>query len=84
MLLHEAIGAQLTCVFVDHGLLRLNEGKYVSELFRNHYNIPLVHVDASDMFLKALEGVEDPEAEAKDHRQIVHRCVRGRSEENRK
>ena len=48
VLIHEAIGDQLTCVFVDHGLLRLNEGKTVVDLFRGHYNIPLVHVDASE------------------------------------
>ena len=65
VLLHEAIGDQLTCVFVDHGLLRLNEGKYVADLFRGHYNIPLVHVDASDTFLKALDGVTDPEVKRK-------------------
>jgi GMP synthase (glutamine-hydrolysing) len=65
VLLHEAIGSQLTCVFVDHGLLRLNEGQTVSELFRGHYNIPLVNVDASELFLRALEGVEDPEEKRK-------------------
>ncbi|MBZ0146609.1 MAG: glutamine-hydrolyzing GMP synthase, partial [Pseudorhodoplanes sp.] len=65
VLLHEAIGAQLTCVFVDHGLLRLDEGKTVQELFRGHYNIPLVYVDAADLFLKELDGVEDPEAKRK-------------------
>src|SRR6188472_4483387 len=56
---------QLTCVFVDHGLLRLNEGKTVVDLFRGHYNIPLVHVDASETFLGALNGVTDPEAKRK-------------------
>jgi GMP synthase (glutamine-hydrolysing) len=65
VLIHEAIGEQLTCVFVDHGLLRLGEAENVVALFRGHYNIPLVHVDASDMFLKALEGVEDPEVKRK-------------------
>jgi GMP synthase (glutamine-hydrolysing) len=65
VLIHEAIGDQLTCVFVDHGLLRLAEGEKVAALFRGHYNIPLVHVDASEMFLKALEGVEDPEVKRK-------------------
>ena len=65
VLIHEAIGDQLTCVFVDHGLLRLNEGKTVVDLFRGHYNIPLVHVDASEKFLGALEGVTDPEAKRK-------------------
>jgi GMP synthase (glutamine-hydrolysing) len=65
VLIHEAIGPQLTCVFVDTGLLRLAEGQKVVALFRDSYNIPLVHVDASDMFLKALEGIEDPEQKRK-------------------
>jgi len=65
VLIHEAIGDQLTCVFVDHGLLRLAEAQKVVTMFRDSYNIPLVHVDASDMFLKALEGVEDPEQKRK-------------------
>ena len=61
VLIHEAIGHQVTCVFVDHGLLRLGEGERVVALFRGHYNIPLVHVAAQETFLKALAGVEDPE-----------------------
>jgi GMP synthase (glutamine-hydrolysing) len=65
VLIHEAIGDQLTCVFVDHGLLRLNEAETVVELFRGHYNIPLRHVDASERFLTALTGVTDPEAKRK-------------------
>src|ERR1700754_4158064 len=65
VLIHEAIGDQLTCVFVDHGLLRLNEGKTVVDLFRDNYNIPLVHVDASAQFLGALSGVTDPEQKRK-------------------
>src|SRR5215469_20593 len=65
VLIHEAIGDQLTCVFVDHGLLRLNEAKTVVDLFRHHYNIPLVHVDASKQFLSELEGVTDPEVKRK-------------------
>src|SRR5262249_33774053 len=65
VLIHEAVGDQLTCVFVDHGLLRLNEGKQVVDLFRGHYNIPLVHVDASKQFLTELAGVTDPEAKRK-------------------
>ncbi len=65
LLIHEAIGDQLTCVFVDHGLLRLNEAKTVVDLFRNHYNIPLVHADASDTFLRELSGVTDPEQKRK-------------------
>ncbi len=65
VLLHEAIGDQLTCVFVDHGLLRLNEGEQVATMFREHYNIPLVHVQAEKLFLDALAGVEDPEVKRK-------------------
>ena len=65
VLIHEAIGDQLTCVFVDHGLLRLGEAEKVVTLFRDYYNIPLVHVDASEMFLGALEGVTDPEVKRK-------------------
>jgi GMP synthase (glutamine-hydrolysing) len=65
VLIHEAIGDQLTCVFVDHGLLRLNEAETVVDLFRHHYNIPLVHVDASKQFLGELEGISDPELKRK-------------------
>jgi len=65
VLIHEAIGEQLTCVFVDHGLLRLGEGQRVVALFRDSYNIPLVHVEAEDTFLKALDGVDDPEQKRK-------------------
>jgi len=61
VLLHEAIGDQLTCVFVDHGLLRQGEGEEVVDLFRGHYNIPLVHSDATALFLGKLSGVTDPE-----------------------
>ncbi|ABD07885.1 GMP synthase (glutamine-hydrolyzing) [Rhodopseudomonas palustris HaA2] len=65
VLIHEAIGDQLTCVFVDHGMLRKDEAKTVVDLFRHHYNIPLVHVDASETFLGALSGVTDPEQKRK-------------------
>lgn len=65
VLIHEAVGNQLTCVFVDHGLMRLGEAEEVVGLFRDHYNIPLVHVDASKQFLGALAGVSDPEAKRK-------------------
>jgi GMP synthase (glutamine-hydrolysing) len=65
VLIHEAIGDQLTCVFVDHGLLRLNEAETVVDLFRHHYNIPLVHVDASRQFLAELSHVTDPEKKRK-------------------
>ncbi len=65
VLIHEAIGEQLTCVFVDHGLLRMGEAEEVVGLFRDHYNIPLVHVRAEETFLSALEGVSDPEVKRK-------------------
>ena len=65
ILIHEAIGDQLTCVFVDTGLLRSGEADQVVSLFRNHYNIPLIHVDAGDEFLGALTGVSEPEAKRK-------------------
>jgi GMP synthase (glutamine-hydrolysing) len=65
VLIHEAIGHQLTCVFVDHGLLRLGEGERVVALFRDHYNIPLVRVNAEDRFLAALAGIDDPEEKRK-------------------
>jgi GMP synthase (glutamine-hydrolysing) len=65
VLIHEAIGDQLQCVFVDTGLLRENEGEQVVSLFRGHYNIPLIHRDAIDLFLAKLDGVSDPEQKRK-------------------
>ncbi|MEH6829100.1 glutamine-hydrolyzing GMP synthase [Parasphingorhabdus sp.] len=65
ILIHEAIGDQLTCVFVDHGLLRMNEREQVETLFRDHYNIPLVVVDAEDRFMAGLAGQTDPEKKRK-------------------
>ncbi len=65
VLIHEAIGHQLTCVFVDHGLMRQDEAEQVVSLFRNHYNIPLVHVAAEDLFLSGLAGLTDPEDKRK-------------------
>jgi len=67
VLIHEAVGDQLTCIFVDHGLLRAGEAEEVVELFRGHYNIPLIHRDASALFLGKLGGVSDPE----DKRRII-------------
>jgi GMP synthase (glutamine-hydrolysing) len=64
-LIHKAIGKQLTCVFVDHGLLRLNEAKQVMETFAKHMHVKVVHVDAAEDFLSALKGVGDPEAKRK-------------------
>ncbi|MBB5709612.1 glutamine-hydrolyzing GMP synthase [Sphingomonas xinjiangensis] len=65
VLIHEAIGEQLTCVFVDHGLMRSGEADQVVSLFRGHYNIPLVHVNAETLFLGGLAGLTDPEAKRK-------------------
>lgn len=65
VLIHEAIGEQLTCVFVDHGLMRSGEADQVVSLFRGHYNIPLVHVNCETLFLNGLAGVTDPEAKRK-------------------
>src|SRR5690554_6773576 len=65
VLIHEAIGERLTCIFVDHGLLRAGEAAQVVEVFRDHYNIPLVARDASELFLGKLAGVTDPEQKRK-------------------
>ncbi len=65
VLIHEAIGNQLTCVFVDHGLLRQDEAKEVVSMFRDHYNIPLIVADEQELFLGALDGVSDPETKRK-------------------
>jgi GMP synthase (glutamine-hydrolysing) len=61
LLVHKAVGDQLTCVFVDHGLLRENEAQQVVETFDSHFHVPLVHVDARDRFLARLAGVSEPE-----------------------
>ncbi len=65
LLIHEAVGDQLTCVFVDHGLLRLGEAEQVVAMFREHYNLNLIHADESDLFLGRLTGVSDPETKRK-------------------
>jgi len=65
VLIHEAIGEQLTCVFVDHGLLRQGEAKEVVTMFRDNYNMPLIHADEQDLFLSALDGQSDPETKRK-------------------
>jgi len=65
VLIHKAIGDQLTCIFVDHGLLRANEAHDVVEMFRDHYNISLIHTDESELFLSALENQSDPETKRK-------------------
>ena len=64
-LVHRAVGDQLTCIFVDHGLLRLGEADQVEETFRRHFDVNLIHVKAEDEFLEALAGVTDPEAKRK-------------------
>ncbi len=65
MLLHRAIGERLTCVFVDNGLLRLNEGEQVMEMFGDHFGLNIIKVEAEDRFLNALKGENDPEAKRK-------------------
>ena len=65
VLIHEAIGEQLTCVFVDHGLLRQGEAEEVVAMFRDHYNMPLIHADEQQLFLGALDGQDDPETKRK-------------------
>jgi GMP synthase (glutamine-hydrolysing) len=65
LLVHKAIGEQLTCVFVDHGFLRADEAAQVVETFRGHFQVPLVHVQAQERFLARLAGVEDPEEKRK-------------------
>jgi GMP synthase (glutamine-hydrolysing) len=72
-LIHKAIGHQLTCVFVDTGLLRLNEGQQVVDTFDKHMGLKLVHIDASERFMQELAGVSDPEAKRKIiGREFVH------------
>jgi GMP synthase (glutamine-hydrolysing) len=65
LLVHEAVGDQLTCILVDHGLMRKNEAADVVAMFRQHYNLPLILVDAADRFIGALEGESDPETKRK-------------------
>jgi GMP synthase (glutamine-hydrolysing) len=65
LLVHKAVGDQLTCVFVDHGLLRENEAEQVVETFGGHFHVPLVHVQAQERFLSRLDGVDDPEEKRK-------------------
>lgn len=65
LLVHKAVGDQLTCIFVDHGLLRHGEAEQVVETFKTHYKVELIHVDATERFMSALAGVEEPEAKRK-------------------
>ena len=72
-LIHRAIGDQLTCVFVDHGLLRLNEGQQVMDTFATHLGVKVIHVDASECFMRELVGITDPEQKRKIiGREFVH------------
>ena len=77
-LIHRAIGDQLTCVFVDHGLLRLGEAEQVMRTFADHLGVKVIHVDAGDVFLGKLEGVDRSGGQAQDHRPRVRRGVPGR------
>ena len=61
VLLHKILGDQLTCIYIDNGLMRKNESEQVVSMFKENYNIPLIHVDAKEIFLRKLEGVADPE-----------------------
>jgi GMP synthase (glutamine-hydrolysing) len=81
LLVHKAVDDQLTCVFVDHGLLRKNEAEQVVETFGGHFHVPLVHVRAEDRFLALLAGVEDPEEKRK---RIGREFIRVFEEEARK
>ena len=76
--MHKAVGDQLTCVFVDHGLLRRDEAEQVVETFGGHFHVPLVHVQAQERFLERLAGVTDPEQKRMHHRRGVHPRLRGR------
>jgi len=64
-LIHRAIGDQLTCVFVDHGLLRLNEAEQVMQTFARNLGVKVIHIDASEQFMRHLEGISDPEQKRK-------------------
>ena len=77
LLVHRAIGDQLTCVFVDHGLMRKNEGDQVVAAFRDNFKVPLVAVDAEERFLERLAGDDRAGGQAQDHRHRVHPRVRG-------
>ena len=77
-LIHQAIGDQLTCVFVDNGLLRKDEGQTVVRTFREHLGFRLRHVDAGDEFLEYLSGVTDPEQQAGGRGRALHPRLRAR------
>ena len=77
LLVHKAVGDQLTCVFVDHGLLRENEAEQVVETFGHHFHVPLVHVDARERFLAPPRRRDRARGEARDRRRGVHPRLRG-------
>src|SRR3989440_9980897 len=81
LLVHKAVGDQLTCVFVDHGLLRADEAPQVIETFRGYFHVPLVHVEAQDRFLERLDGVSDPEEK---RRRVGEEFIRVFEEEARR
>jgi GMP synthase (glutamine-hydrolysing) len=81
LLVHKAVGDQLTCVFVDHGFMRSNEAEQVAETFGGHFHVPLVHVQAQDRFLARVEGVDDPEEK---RRRIGEEFIRVFEEEARR
>jgi GMP synthase (glutamine-hydrolysing) len=81
LLVHKAVGEQLTCVFVDHGLLRENEAEQVVETFGGHFHVPLVHVQAQSRFLARLRGVDDPEEK---RRRVGEEFIRVFEEEARR
>ena len=83
-IVHKAVGDQLTCIFVDHGLLRQDERRQVEEDYVASTGVRLVTVDAVDQFLDALAGVTDPRDQAQDHRPRVHPLVRGRGRRPRR
>ena len=78
LLVHRAIGDRLTCVFVDHGMMRKDEAEQVVEAFRDRLGVPLIHVDAADRFLDRLAGRRRPRDQAQDHRRGVHPRLRAR------
>ena len=77
LLVHKAVGDQLTCVFVDHGFLRKDEAAQVVETFGGHFGVPLVHVQAQERFLATLAGVTEPEEKRKRIGERVHPRLRG-------
>ena len=84
LLVHRAVGDQLTCVFVDHGLMRKNEGEQVISAFRDHFKVPLVAVDAEDRFLDAAAGRDRARGQAQGDRRRVHPRLRGGGGEARR